>query len=137
MKLDVSVAPEIARLAVPPHDALPEGRPAATVGYLAGCLRALVADPERWWGLVRFDARQGLRVPVPATPAGCEAWLVVTPPGAGHDHGWSVACVVAGELEQRPGSRVLLPGRVLVRGGLGSGQLVNVGAGYAISLHAR
>jgi hypothetical protein len=139
MNLDLSVAPEMARLAGV-WDAAPV-HPPVTVGYLAGCLRALMADPQAWWGLVRFDPGQAVRVPVPVSPARCEAWLLVAPPGdrgegAAYSHG-QVACVIAGELEHRPGGRPLLPGRVLVRGGHRAGRLVNVGAGYAISLHAR
>ncbi|HEY2441922.1 MAG TPA: hypothetical protein VGI31_02185 [Streptosporangiaceae bacterium] len=185
MKLDISVAPEIARLAeiqapafTGPGAALPawpsrvvgeggavgsagpgsagpalRGGPAgdrpATVGYLAGCLRRLVADPQAWWWLVRFDPRQPVRVAVPAPEDGCEAWLLILPPdyrgdGPGRDGGWQVACVIAGEpatadrgRAPRSQPRPLRPGRVRVSGAAQPGRMVNAGLGYAITLHAR
>jgi hypothetical protein len=235
MKLDTSVAPEIALLAEgltaaarasapgaagPPGSAgsadpagpsgsagsadpagtgLTGPAPAAppTIGYLAGCLRLLAADPQRWWDLVRFDPGQPVRIAVAAPGPGCEAWLVVLPPGyrgggprrghegkadgaapeegegAGPQRGrdrqgdtrepgrdgqadtpepaqdWQVACLVAGEVAERAGSpagragspageqdRPLRAGRIRVRG-REPRRLINVGTGYAVSLHAR
>ena len=155
MTLDISAAPEIARLAeltdlpawpsapgAPERDPRPRsGRP-ATVGYLAGCLRRLVADPQAWWGLVRFDPGHPVRVAVPAGSR-CEAWLLILPPGyqgaqpAGDDDG-QVACAIAGQpaVCGARGRWPLAPGRVRVRGGQRPGLMVNAGRGYAISLHA-
>jgi hypothetical protein len=137
MKLDVSAAPEIARLAHRRGAAAPP-----TIGRLAACLRLLEADPRSWWDLVRFDPDRPVRIPVaePRTGTGCEAWLLVLPPGyRGGDqpeHDWEVACLVAGVITEQPG-RPLLPGRIRVRGGRQPRELVNAGGGYAVSLHAR
>jgi hypothetical protein len=148
MKLDTSAAPELALLAQDRAAAAP-----ATVGYLAACLRRLEADPQSWWDLVRFDPALPVQVAVTPPGPGCEAWLLVLPPGYrgdemepgqnGADQGWEVACLVAGEIAEqastpdgRPG-RPLLPGRIRVRGSQESRHLINVGTGYAVSLHAR
>jgi hypothetical protein len=184
MKLDVSVAPELAMLAKDPGAAVPSpagsaaypGGPAAvvesagtrqpaTIGYLAACLRILVADPESWWDRVRFDPHQPVHVAVGAPSPGCEAWLLVLPPGyradaqpsgyrtdaqpsgcRGHvqqpERPWQVACLVAGEVAEAvrtPSgwrSRPLSAGRTRVRGGQGPYRMINTGAGYAVSLHA-
>lgn len=196
MNLDISVAPEIARLAESQAPALtgpgttlpawpsraaapadsastdpasagpalrggPAGDRPATVGYLAGCLRRLVADPQAWWGLVRFNPRQPVRVAVPAREDGCEAWLLILPPGyrgdgpvcggpigggavggdgSARDDRWQVACVIAGEPAMadrgRP-PRSLPPGRVRVSSTGQPGRMVNAGLGYAITLYAR
>ena len=56
MNTDLSVAPEIARLAaplVPPSTPSPCRAP--TAGWRATS-RSLAASPERWWDLVRFDS---------------------------------------------------------------------------------
>jgi hypothetical protein len=163
MKPDISVAPEIALLAAgqdaaadrraadPSGPAVPRTGPAvparaapATVGYLARCLRLLVAEPQAWWDLVRFDPLRPAHVPVPAPGPGCEAWLLVLPPARRGDERqpqwrWDVACLVAGAIAGsagRPG-RPLLPGRIRVRGSREPHHMTNVGRGYAVSLHAR
>lgn len=138
MKLDTSAAPEIALLAGEPDAAAHGAR--ATVGALAACLRRLVADPESWWGLVRFDPRRAVRIPVAAPGLGCEAWLLVLPPGyQGDEPAWEVASLVAGAMAEQTtqGSRLLSHGRTRVRAGRGPARMVNTGSGYAVSLHAR
>ena len=166
MKLDTSVAPEIALIAAgedaaadrcgtgPSDPAAPPGAPGsaraapATVGYLARCLRLLLADPQAWWDLVWFDPLGPVHVPVPDPGPGCEAWLLVLPPGRrGGEQlpqwSWDVACLVAGALAERadpPAARrgpLLLPGRIRVRGSREPRHVTNAGRGYAVSLHAR
>lgn len=160
MKLDTSVAPEIAllatgraapadrRAAVPPGPATPSGAATAappTVGHLARSLRLLVADPRGWWDLARFDPLQPVHVLVPAPAPGCEAWLLVLPPlhrGDRHQPQWrwDVACLVAGAIAgPAAGQRIrpLLSGRIRVRGHQEPHHMVNTGGGYAVSLHAR
>lgn len=160
MKLDTSVAPEIALLAAGPAAAAdrraavqpgPSGPAAAappTVGYLARSLRLLVADPRGWWDLARFDPHQPVHVPLPAPGPGCEAWLLVLPPrqpgdGPQPQWRWDVACLVAGAMAGPAGSpagqriRPLLSGRIRVRGRQGPHHMVNTGSGYAVSLHAQ
>ena len=160
MSADMSVAPEIARLAddvlfVPaqllapsPHDqAGPATASAAllpppvppTLGTLARRLRLLAASPEQWWNLVRFDPARSARIVVEGQ-AGYDAWLVVLAPGdAGLDCDCDVATMVAGEAteatEGTPGSAVLRPGSTRVHGQ--PHWLRGRGAGYSISLHAR
>jgi hypothetical protein len=175
MKLDTSVAPEIALLAGglraaapraaapsaarpsgPAGSAVPAGAgpggpaPAVppTIGYLAACLRLLVADPQSWWDLVRFDPGRPLQAAVTPPAPGCEAWLLVLPPGYRGDgrqaeQGGQVACLVAGEVTEQAGSppglrgHPLRPGRIRVRGGDGPRTMTNAGSGYAVSLHVR
>ena len=141
MKLDTSVAPELALLARRPAPAAP-----ATTGYLAACLRLLEADPQSWWDQVRFDPARPVQVAVAPPGAGCEAWLVVLPPGYRGDGeagpGWEVACLVAGAITEQTGGpdgpgRPWRPGRIRVSGGQQPRRLVNAGSGYAVSLHAR
>jgi hypothetical protein len=138
MKLDTSAAPEIALLTREPQ--VTAHAAGATVGSLAACLRRLVADPERWWGLVRFDPRRAVRIPVAGPGLGCEAWLLVLPPGyQGDEPDWEVACLVAGTMAEYTtrGSRPLSHGRTRVRAGRSPARMVNTGSGYAVSLHAR
>jgi hypothetical protein len=163
MKLDTSVAPEIAMLAAgrdaagdrrgggPSGSAAPSGPATATpptVGYLARSLRLLVADPQRWWNLVRFDPLRPVHVPLPAPGPGCEAWLLVLPPQHRGDRQqpqwrWDVACLVAGAMSGLGGPpagrriRPLISGRIRVRGRQQPHHMVNTGSGYAVSLHAR
>jgi hypothetical protein len=163
MNLDISVAPEIALLtagrgaaadrraaapsgpaALPPGSAGQARAVPATVGYLARCLRLLVAEPQTWWDLVRFDPLRPAHVPVPAPGPGCEAWLLVLPPARRADEQqpqwrWDVACLVAGAIAGPAGrrSRPLPPGRIRVRGSREPHHMTNVGRGYAVSLHAR
>jgi hypothetical protein len=158
MSADMSVAPEIARLAedvlfvpaqplaYPPHDQagsaavsptrVPPTPVPPTVGTLARRLRLLTASPERWWNLVRFDPARSVRIVVEDQPE-YGAWLVVLAPGdAGLDCDCDVATMIAGEAtEGTPGSAVLRPGSTRVHGQ--PHWLRGRGAGYSISLHAR
>ena len=124
---DMSVAPEIARLAeavrlVPVQPALPAA-PAPdrggghaenplTVGTLARRLRSIAATPERWWGLVRFEPDRSVTVTVEECAA-YRAWLVILPPGdAGQSCDCDVATMIAGEVtEGTLASAVLRPAR--------------------------
>ena len=162
---DMSVAPEIARLAedvllVPDRPAAPSApgpdRPEGqadqtlTLGTLARRLRSIAATPERWWGLVRFEPVRSVTITVEQSAA-YQAWLVILPPGhPGQSCDCDVATMIAGEAtEGTPGSAVLRPGPVRVHGQqhgtLGQqhephGQqhaLRGRGSGYSISLHAR
>jgi hypothetical protein len=153
---DMSVAPEIARLAealtlVPAQPAAEASaaagahataRPTAaapTIGALAGHLRMIAAAPERWWGLVRFDPDRPLTIGVGEDPSYL-AWLVVLPPGtAGQQCDCDVATLIAGDAtegaDQAADGAVLRPGPVRVHGP--RHWLRGRGAGYSISLHAR
>jgi hypothetical protein len=120
-----------------------------TIGYLAACLRLLVADPWRWWDLVRFDPQHPVHIPVSAPALGCETWLLVLPPGFGGEAlaeapRGGVSCLVAGAITERAAAalggwrdRPLPAGRTRVHGSDGPSRLVNGGAGYAVTLHAR
>jgi hypothetical protein len=158
VNLDVSVAPEIAQLIEPRR--APYGPP-PTVGRLAAQLRLITASPERWWGLVRFDPDQPVRVTIPTGPWS-EAWLMIIPPSqrdrrAGDGAGWAsgaecdceVSAVVAGEATEvieaakAPGvggnnevAAPLLPGRVRVHAPGHSHRVVNLGRAYAVTIHA-
>jgi len=147
---DMSVAPEIARLAetvllvsaqpaVPSAPAGDLADPAAaplTLGTLARRLRSIAATPERWWGLVRFEPDRSVQIMVEECAA-YQAWLVVLPPGeAAQVCDCDVATMIAGEAaEGTPGRAVLRPGPVRVHGGRHG--LRGRGTGYSISLHAR
>jgi hypothetical protein len=152
---DMSVAPEIARLAeavrpVPAAGQLQPALPGApgpdrpggraenplTVGTLARRLRAIAATPERWWGLVRFEPDRSVTVTVEECTA-YRAWLVILPPGdAGQSCDCDVATMIAGEVtEGTAADAVLRTGRVRVHGGRHG--LRGQGTGYSISLHAR
>ena len=151
---DMSVAPEIARLAeavllIPARgtqiahpQSLAEDR--LTLGTLAGRLRSIAATPERWWGLVRFEPGRSVQITVEECAA-YRAWLVVLPPGdAGPSCDCDVATMIAGEAtEGTQASAVLRPGPVRVHGERHGEQhaerhsLRGRGAGYSISLHAR
>jgi hypothetical protein len=163
---DMSVAPEIARLAedvllVPDRPAAPsapgpdrpEGRAenTLTLGTLARRLRSIAATPERWWGLVRFEPDRSVTITVEQSTA-CQAWLVILPPGhAEQSCDCDVATMIAGEAtEGMPGSAALRPGPVRVHGQQQHGRLGQQhgphgqqhalrgrGSGYSISLHAR
>jgi len=159
---DMSVAPEIARLAeaIPRLPAQPgapaggPGRPASadapgrheqtgamaplTLGALSRELRTIAATPERWWGLVRFEPDRPVTVMVEECDS-YRAWLVVMPPG---DTGQGCDCeavtMIAGEATEGedPGDGAILrPGPVRVHGGRHG--LQGRGTGYSISLHAR
>ena len=145
---DMSVAPEIARLAeavllvpaqgeqAPGQAADPRAEHPLTLGTLARVLRSIAASPERWWGLVRFEPERSVQVTV-EEDAAYRAWLVVLPPGdAGQACDCDVATMIAGEAtEGTPASAVLRPGPVRVHGERHG--LHGRGAGYSISLHAR
>jgi hypothetical protein len=149
---DMSVAPEIARLAeavlVLPAEPGAPGQPgqlaggpasaehALTIGTLARRLRSIAASPERWWSLVRFEPDRSVQITVEQGPA-YRAWLVILPPGhAGQGCDCDVATMIAGEAtEGAPASAVLRPGPVRVHGERHG--LHGRGTGYSISLHAR
>ena len=160
MIADMSVAPEIARLAetvllVPPRTAAgphpggpedpegpgdPPGPDAAgtrlTLGTLARQLRMIAAAPERWWGLVRFERGRPMRICVETHPS-YHAWLVVLPPGdGGQPCDCDVVTMIAGEAtEGTSSSATLRPGPLRVHGE--RHWLRGQGTGYSISLHAR
>jgi hypothetical protein len=166
LTVDMSVAPEIARLAeavllVPAQSAAQPGSPSTpetaatattplTLGTLAGQLRSIAATPERWWGLVRFDRDRSVTIMVEECTS-YDAWLVIMPPGdPGQGCDCDVATMIAGEAtEGTPSSAVLRPGPLRVHGqgsGAHGGQhgvhgqrhgLRGRGTGYSISLHAR
>jgi hypothetical protein len=155
---DMSVAPEIARLAetllVPAQPAghrpggaeQTEEHAAAplTLGTLVRRLRSIAAAPERWWSLVRFEPGRPVEITV-EDRAAYRAWLVVMPPGdAGRGCDCDVATMIAGEAtDGTPASAVLRPGPVRVHGEPRSARqgephrLRGQGTGYSISLHAR
>ncbi len=150
MNLDVSVAPELAQLALMPASAPPFGMLGAggqvTAGRLAGLVRAAAADPARWWPLARFDPDRPVHLRLDAAP-GYELWLVTTPPGyRGAPRGCGPGCaaltVVAGELAERTitpagaADRPLRPNRVRVRGRGHLHETVNPGTCYAVSICA-
>jgi hypothetical protein len=148
---DMSVAPEIARLAeavllVPVPAAVPSApvpdRPEGhadhplTLGTLACRLRSIAATPERWWGLVRFEPGRSVTITVEECAA-YRAWLAILPPGdAGQSCDCDVATMIAGQAtEGTLSGEVLRPGPVRVHGEPHA--LRGRGAGYSISLHAR
>ena len=142
----MSVAPEIARLAetallvLPqtPQTAAPQETAAArlTLGTLARQLRIIAANPERWWGQVRFDRDRPIRISVEEHPS-YQAWLLVLPPGhSGQSCDCDVVTMIAGEaIEGDHASAILRPGPLRVHGQ--RHWLRGQGAGYSISLHAR
>ena len=145
MNTDLSVAPEIARLADPfvpaQHAAVRR-----TDGRIAGDLADLAATPQRWWDLVRFDSAGPARIPVPDAPG---AWLLVLPPGATADCDCEQATALAGEAVETAGTRPavdgqgytaplrspLRPGRVRVRGTRAPHRVRTAGPGYSVTLH--
>jgi hypothetical protein len=152
---DLSVAPEIARLAVVPVlSSQVSAVPAAqTTGGIAVGLSRLAADPGRWWNLVRFDPDGPARIPVPGVPG---AWLVVLPPGATADCDCRYATLLAGEAAESPRpprpaitqppatapaasapapAKPLRPGRVRVHGRPAPHTIRGAGHGYSVSLH--
>ena len=143
---DMSVAPEIARLAEAVLLIPAQGTPAAdqegpgghplTLGTLAGRLRSIAATPERWWGQVRFEPGRSVQIMVEECSA-YQAWLVVLPPGhAGQGCDCDVATLIAGQAIEGPqASAALRPGPVRVHGG--PHRLQGQGTGYSVSLHAR
>jgi hypothetical protein len=146
---DLSVAPELAQLAdpfVPPQHVTAAPR---TDGRTAAALTELAATPQRWWDLVRFDAGDPVRIPVPGDPAvgpGEPAfWLLVLPPGTAVDCDCLQATALAGEATEAPGAPAqhphaqpspLRPGRVRVHGAAVPHRLHAAGPGYSVTLHA-
>jgi hypothetical protein len=139
---DLSVAPEIARLAAPAVPAQQAVAVPRTAGRLAGDLADLAASPESWWDLVRFDSGGPVRIPLPDVPG---SWLLVLPPGATADCDCHQATALAGDAVELPGaagtatavaSRPLRPGRVRVHGVPAPHRLRAVGLGYSVTLHA-
>jgi hypothetical protein len=149
LNTDLSVAPEIARLAMAFSPARPGPAAPRTDGRIAGDLAELAAVPQRWWDLVLFDQDRPLRIPVPDAPG---AWLLVLPPGATADCHCGQATALAGEAVETGGAatgkgetregdpadsgRPLRPGRVRVHGTGSPHRLRNAGHGYSVSLHA-
>jgi hypothetical protein len=144
---DMSVAPEIARLAetvrlVPPRRAAAQPHqpdvPGArlTLGTLARRLRMIAATPERWWGLVRFDPDRPVNISIAVDP-GCRTWLMVLPPGdSGQPCDCDVVTMIAGEaIDGADAGPILRPGPLRVHGQ--QHRLRGRGTGYSISLHAR
>jgi len=157
----MSVAPEIARLAVSSRGGDPPGSPRAwgdspsphtplapsarlapsaplakvTLGALAGQLRLIAATPERWWGLVRFDPDRSVKIMIEESVSH-QAWLVVLPPAdAGRSCDCDAVTMIAGEATEGTDNAVLRPGPVRVHGQQHA--LRGRGTGYSISLHAR
>ncbi len=140
---DLSVAPEIARLATALIPVRPDPSAPRTDGRIAGDLADLAAVPQRWWDLVRFDPDRPLRIPVPGAPG---AWLLVLPPGAAADCDCRQATALAGEAVETSGlmtgttaaapGRPLRPGRVRVHGSGAWHRLRSAGHGYSVTLHA-
>ena len=140
MNADLSVAPEIAQLALggnggtssPPIPGSPEEPPTRThtVGRRAAELGELAAAPQRWWDLVRFDPDGPLRIPVPGAAG---TWLLVLPPGAVTDCDCRYATLLAGEAAEA--GRPLRAGRVRVHGGRSRHSARGAGHGYSVSLH--
>jgi hypothetical protein len=134
VKTDLSVAPEIAQLAMPlMHVPPPSGstpRQPATTGQLAAGLSILAAAPQRWWDLVRFNPDGPAAI---AVPAPFDAWLLVIPPGHKVACRCDLATLVAGEADVD--STQLRQGRVRVHGAAGEHVHVSVGHGYSVSLH--
>lgn len=147
MNTDLSVAPEIARLAAPLADA---SRPAAaprTDGRIAGDLADLAATPQRWWDLVRFDERGPVRVPLPHAPG---AWLLVLPPGVTTDCDCRQVTALAGEAVELSGAvppggpvgeanalaegRPLRPGRIRLHAAPAPHRVRAAGPGYCVTL---
>jgi hypothetical protein len=146
LNTDLSVAPEIARLADPFVPAQHAAAVPRTDGRIAGDLADLAATPQRWWDLVRFDSAGPARIPVPDAPG---AWLLVLPPGATADCDCEQATALAGEAVEAAGprpavdgqagtaavSRPLRPGRVRVHGTRAPHRVRTAGPGYSVTLH--
>jgi hypothetical protein len=99
---DLSVAPEIAQLAVSPASPPPQAgaTPAPhTAGRIAADLSSLAAAPQRWWDLVRFDPDGPARTKVPGAHG---AWLLVLPPGATAACDCRYATLLAGQAAESP-----------------------------------
>ena len=140
MNADLSVAPEIAQLALgrhaetgsPPMPGGPGEPPprTSTAGRCAAELGELAAAPQRWWDLVRFDPDGPLRIPVPGAAG---AWLLVLPPGTVTDCDCRYATLLAGQAAEA--GRPLRTGRVRVHGDRSRHRTHGAGRGYSVSLH--
>jgi len=135
LNTDLSVAPEIARLA----DAFAPAAATAlrrTDGRIASDLSALAATPQRWWDLVRFDSAGPVRIPVPDAPG---SWLLVLPPGTSAGCDCRQATALAGDAVEAAGdgapARPLRVGRVRVHGTRAPHRLSALGPGYSVTLH--
>ena len=160
MNTDLSVAPEIARLADPFVPAQHVTAMPRTDGRTAAALTELAATPQLWWDLVRFGAAGPVRIEVPGAlgagpggpavwaggPAvwagGPAVWLFVLPPGTAVDCDCRQATALAGEAteateaNEAPGqARSLRPGRVRVHGAGARHRLRAAGPGYSVTLH--
>jgi hypothetical protein len=135
LNTDLSVAPEIARLAAPFAPAQPDSQSPRTDGRVAGDLADLAAAPQRWWDLVRFDPDGPMRI---AVPGALGTWLLIMPPGSVADCDCGQATALAGEaVETSAGvARPLRPGRVRVHGTRTPHRLRTAGHGYSVTLHA-
>jgi hypothetical protein len=108
-----------------------------TVGRLAGIVREVAARPAYWWHLARFDDAVPVRI-----EGGHDLWLSAWPPGHRADPKAAVLTVLAGELSERTitdlgvAERTLRANRIRVYGADHPRELVNLGHGYALSLHA-
>jgi len=146
LNTDLSVAPEIARLADPFVPAQHAAAVPRTDGRIAGDLADLAATPQRWWDLVRFDSAGPARIQVPDAPG---TWLLVLPPGATADCDCEQATALAGEAVEAAGTRLavdgqagtaavsrpLRPGRVRVHGTRAPHRVRTAGPGYSVTLH--
>jgi hypothetical protein len=135
LNADLSAAPEIARLALPPLPVQPDIALPRTAGHLAGDLADLAASLERWWDLVRFDPGGPLRIPVPAAPG---TWLLVAPPDTDAYCDCRYATLLAGEAVETGsrGGRPLRSGRVRVHGAGTGHRLRTAGPGFSVTLHS-
>jgi hypothetical protein len=136
LNTDLSVAPEIAQLAIPLVLASRDAAVPQTAGRAAGDLADLAAAPRRWWDLVRFDPDRPVRLPVPEAPG---TWLLVLPPGTTADCDCRQATVLAGEALETAvdgiSVRPLRPGRIRVHG-THTGHRLRAGSnGYSVTLH--
>jgi hypothetical protein len=162
LNTDLSVAPEIARLADPFVPVQHVTAMPRTDGRTAAALTELAATPQLWWDLVRFCADGPVRIEVPgalgAGPGGPAAWagepavwLFVLPPGTAVDCDCRQATALAGEATEATGAneateatgateapgqaRSLRPGRVRVHGAGARHRLRAAGPGYSVTLH--
>jgi hypothetical protein len=138
LNTDISVAPEIARLAAPLVPAQHDAAAPHTVGRVASDLAFLAATPQRWWDLVRFDPDGPVRIKVPGEPG---TWLLILPPGSVTDCDCAQATLLAGDAAEVTAAggpaRRLRSGRVQVRGARDRHQLRSADQGYSVSLHWR
>jgi hypothetical protein len=146
LNTDLSVAPEIARLAEPFVPVEHAAAAPRTDGRVAGDLADLAATPQRWWDLVRFDHDGPVRIPLPDAPG---VWLLVLPPGATADCDCQLATALAGEAVETAGARLpvavqagaaapsrpLRPGRICIHGTRAPHRVRAVGPGYSVTLH--